>query len=147
MQRKKYKGTKRDKRRYVTDKREYYRAIYLKSDHWKQLRLKKLAKNPNCEKCNKSGRVDVHHKEYRNLYDVTIDDLQTLCREHHDEIHKETGIPRKHKRRRKFPRKWKTSFNRERGVQRCAKRLRLNPCLMMWVLWAIVRGEKHERNG
>lgn len=68
--------------------RHYYRNVYLYSDHWKELRAKKLEKNPNCEKCGRSVCVDVHHLIYRNLFDVTIDDLQSLCRKCHDEEHK-----------------------------------------------------------
>lgn len=67
--------------------RFYYRNIYLKSDHWKFLREEKLRISPCCEKCGTSLSLDVHHKEYRGLYDVKIKDLQTLCRMCHDKTH------------------------------------------------------------
>ena len=31
--------------------------------------------------------LDVHHKEYRELFDVKISDLETLCRRCHDKLH------------------------------------------------------------
>lgn len=68
---------------HVTDKRAYYREVYLSSDHWKALRSRKLSANPVCECCGTSKRLDIHHLNYRNLYDVTLDDLQTLCRRCH----------------------------------------------------------------
>ncbi len=67
--------------------RLYYRNVYLKSDHWKFLREEKLSISPYCEKCGTSLSLDVHHKEYRGLYDVKIKDLQTLCRVCHDKTH------------------------------------------------------------
>lgn len=69
------------------NQKRYYREIYLQSDHWKNLRKEKLEKNPNCEKCGKSYSLDIHHKEYKGLYDVSISDLQTLCRICHDKEH------------------------------------------------------------
>jgi len=68
-------------------KRDYYRDEYLKSDHWKQLRSKKLDLTPHCERCPSCAQLDVHHRNYRNLYDVLLSDLETLCRGCHDEEH------------------------------------------------------------
>ena len=67
--------------------RNYYRNVYLKSDHWKFLREEKLAKTSSCEKCGTKSLLDVHHKNYRELYDVKLTDLQTLCRLCHDKEH------------------------------------------------------------
>jgi len=58
------------KTNFINDKREYYRTEYLKSDHWKNLRLQKTASVPFCEKCSSTISLDVHHLNYRNLYDV-----------------------------------------------------------------------------
>jgi 5-methylcytosine-specific restriction endonuclease McrA len=77
--------------------RTFYREIYLKSDHWKFLREEKLKQNPNCEKCQSTICIDVHHLQYRGLYDVKISDLQTLCRKCHDVVHEK----KKRKRNRK----------------------------------------------
>jgi len=72
---------------HVNDKRAYYRGEYLKSAHWKQLRAAKLSRNPVCEICGTARHVDVHHLRYRSLYDVTLEDLKTLCRWHHSAEH------------------------------------------------------------
>lgn len=74
----------------VNDKRAYYREEYLKSDHWKELKVRKLVVNPTCEICNSKKFLDVHHLDYKNLYDVLLTDLQTLCRRHHAEQHGQT---------------------------------------------------------
>lgn len=80
----------------------YYRNVYLKSDHWKLLREEKLNISPCCEKCGTTLSLDVHHKEYRGLYDVKLKDLQTLCRVCHDKTHvKLQKKKKKNKRNRK----------------------------------------------
>ena len=71
----------------INDRRQYYRTVYLKSEHWNTLKRAKLKLNPNCEKCGESYLVDVHHLNYRNLYDVRISDLQSLCRGCHHKEH------------------------------------------------------------
>lgn len=68
---------------HVNDKREYYRTVYLKSNHWKELRKLKLSTNPSCEDCGSSFRLEPHHLQYKNLYDVEVSDLKTLCRKCH----------------------------------------------------------------
>lgn len=73
---------------WTTDNREWYRTVYLKSEHWKTLRGKKLELNPSCEICGKIGVMDVHHVNYRQLFDVQLTDLLTVCRKCHDGIHK-----------------------------------------------------------
>ena len=71
----------------INDKRDYYRNHYLLSDHWRKLRAQKLAKNPVCEICGYPRNLEPHHIVYKNLYDVTTDDLQTLCRRCHTSAH------------------------------------------------------------
>jgi len=71
----------------INDKREYYRNDYLKSDHWKELKKKKFLYNPCCQRCNSIHVLDVHHKRYKNLYDVSLRDLIVLCRGCHKKIH------------------------------------------------------------
>lgn len=71
------------------EQRSFYRNVYLKSDHWKSLRDEKLTINPRCEKCKISVCLDVHHINYRGLYDVRMEDLQTLCRICHNQEHEE----------------------------------------------------------
>jgi hypothetical protein len=73
---------------FVNDRRRYYRSVYLKSEHWKRLRARKLRGSPVCEICGSCDRVEPHHLRYRNLYDVTLEDLRTLCRRHHVLEHK-----------------------------------------------------------
>ena len=75
----------------VNDKRLYYREDYLKSEHWKNLRMKKIISQNRCENCNTKTSLDVHHLNYKNLFDVELTDLQVLCRachikEHHIEV-------------------------------------------------------------
>lgn len=70
--------------------KEWYRTIYLLSDHWKHLRSSALkTKGECCEDCKKTKRLDVHHLNYRNIFDVALDDLQILCRRCHEKRHNE----------------------------------------------------------
>lgn len=80
--------TERAKHPHLT-RREWYREIYLNSDHWKTLReLAFKAHGRRCERCRKSFQIDVHHLTYRNIFDVTAADLQVLCRRCHGKTHK-----------------------------------------------------------
>jgi len=80
-------GSKKKNRYYYGD-RDYYRNDYLKSEHWKDLRAKKLQLNPVCEKCGSNKRVEPHHLIYKNLHDICVEDLMTLCRICHEELHR-----------------------------------------------------------
>ena len=99
----------------VNDKRRYYRKKYLKSEHWKNLKAKKLKETPWCEKCYSQKFLDVHHIGYKNLYDVTVNDLTTLCRRCHDELHKklnrELQIKRQKEKERQLRRKKNLTIN------------------------------------
>jgi 5-methylcytosine-specific restriction endonuclease McrA len=75
------------KTRFYYNDRQEYRSVYLKSDHWKSLRSEKLSQTPYCEECESKNVLDVHHKKYKNLYDVLTEDLQTLCRRCHTKKH------------------------------------------------------------
>jgi 5-methylcytosine-specific restriction endonuclease McrA len=75
-------------RRIPQNKRDYYRNVYLRSEHWKNLRKEKKKLNPVCEVCGSKKKLDVHHINYRMLYDVLLEDLQTLCRRCHNKRHK-----------------------------------------------------------
>lgn len=76
--------------------KHHYRFKYLKSEHWSNLRIAKLASVDAC--CKNCGRRDlsndVHHLNYRKLYDVTLDDLVVLCRACHDLAHEALDINR-----------------------------------------------------
>lgn len=67
----------------------YYRDVYLASDHWKTLRVAKLAKhNSRCQICGHvSTSNDVHHVKYKKLWDVGLRDLRVVCRFCHNQIH------------------------------------------------------------
>lgn len=70
--------------------RHAYRFGYLKSEHWQNLRLNKLAReDARCFFCNKRDLSnDVHHVFYRdNIFETQEGDLRVLCREHHDRLH------------------------------------------------------------
>jgi len=68
-------------------RQKWYREVYLLSEHWKGLRRAKLAISPKCEICGRKTRLDVHHLRYKNIYDVLVEDLQTLCRRCHKKHH------------------------------------------------------------
>lgn len=70
------------------NKRLYYRNVYLQSDHWKSLRKEKLDETNYCERCKTTFSLDIHHINYKGLYDVKLKDLQVLCRICHDKEHK-----------------------------------------------------------
>ena len=63
----------------LTKRQLVYRG-YLRSHHWYNLRRAKLkAAGGICKRCEATKRLQVHHLEYRNLYDVLLCDLEVLC--------------------------------------------------------------------
>lgn len=67
-----------------------YRFNYLKSDHWKDLRLRKLVStDAKCEICAfRCLQNDVHHTIYRRpLTNAKLTDLVVLCRSCHQAVH------------------------------------------------------------
>ena len=66
--------------------RHEYRTEYLKSNEWKTLRDLIMATSPRCQICGNRAS-DVHHMVYRNIVDITINDLIPVCRKCHDLIH------------------------------------------------------------
>lgn len=86
-------------------RKEWYRTIYLLSPHWIDLREKaKLQHGESCTTCGSKRRLDVHHLNYRNIYDVSVEDLQVLCRRCHDAVHdtpkeKKPGAKKRKKKR------------------------------------------------
>ena len=80
--------------------KQYYRNVYLRSEHWQNLRQEKLDKNPRCERCGSYLSLDAHHKEYHNLYDVLIKDLETLCRLCHNKEHENKNLKKDKKLKR-----------------------------------------------
>ena len=68
-------------------KAEY--KLYLKSDHWKNLRAEKH-KNPSRRRCGICGsreHIQTHHLRYKNIYDVETSDLRRLCGRCHMAAH------------------------------------------------------------
>lgn len=60
---------------------------YLESDHWKGLRDKAMRNNPICFICENRPAAEPHHINYRNIYDVKLNDLVPVCRKCHNLIH------------------------------------------------------------
>ncbi len=66
---------------------KYYE--YLKSDEWRAKRDLVLQRdNFTCQNCKLVPADDVHHISYRTIYNEILDDLMSVCRHCHLEIHK-----------------------------------------------------------
>jgi 5-methylcytosine-specific restriction endonuclease McrA len=77
-------------RRRRRSRREWYRDVYLRSAHWRSLRIWALeAADWRCQRCGKTmsvagGSLDVHHKHYRTVGHERPSDLEVLCRPCHE---------------------------------------------------------------
>ncbi len=72
----------------LTEKQIHYRN-YLQSNHWKETRARALSRaNYKCEKCNCTEYLQVHHLNYKHLWNEQDSDLLVLCRTCHLKIHK-----------------------------------------------------------
>lgn len=60
---------------------------YLKSDHWQNLRRLKLKRKCQCGICGSNQNIQIHHLQYRNIYDVKTTDLRRLCGRCHTLVH------------------------------------------------------------
>lgn len=78
---------KKQTRFYYGD-RDFYRNVYLKSNHWFDLKNSKLKESNCCAFCLSTKKLDVHHLNYKNLYDVELNDLLVVCRACHLKLHK-----------------------------------------------------------
>lgn len=95
--------------------KEWYRLVYLRSDHWKDLRLRAMAalEKVCCQQCGATRSLDVHHLRYRSIYDVKVTDLQVLCRACHEKEHEEKPNNRKPRKPRKERKQRKPRKRRE----------------------------------
>ena len=67
---------------------------YLKSDHWAKLRNRAFARDGHkCVECGKRWELEGHHKLYRERFeDGVLEDIVTLCFEHHRAKHPEKQV-------------------------------------------------------
>lgn len=107
-------------------KKNWYWQVYLKSDHWSDLRKEALANAKfKCSKCECGGNLDVHHERYKSIYNVTQDDLSVLCRKCHNaehegkkDIRQANRKPRKPKAQ---PKKQKSGISSKKSKVQCRK--------------------------
>jgi len=64
-------------------------ALYVQSDHWRQLRAEKLQEHGYfCNRRKSDHRLQVHHMIYRERWeDALLSDLEVLCRRCHKSEH------------------------------------------------------------
>lgn len=110
---------------WTTDHRTWYREVYLKSEHWRALRGEKLRLNPFCQHCRKARATDVHHVHYRQIFNVRIRDLLSLCRPCHDQEHKINGMPKRRRPRREKFKLTKVQIEQNRGKRSGKPRYRV----------------------
>lgn len=75
---------------FLLHRRWWYRNMYLRSTHWRDIRSVKLIKSGfRCSKCGVPmwRSLDVHHLTYKNIWHEKLEDLQVLCRECHQKEH------------------------------------------------------------
>ena len=66
------------------DKKAYMK--YLNSTGWKRLREKVLKRDEHkCVGCGSDKDLEIHHKNYNGNYN-RLNNLQTLCRECHEDV-------------------------------------------------------------
>lgn len=63
---------------------------FLETPLWKYLRHKAVTRDGGkCVRCGATKNLNVHHKIYRRRWCMTqLEDLETLCRDHHQDEHK-----------------------------------------------------------
>lgn len=76
---------------------------YIRSDEWEKKREERLKKDGyKCQECGTAKNLEVHHITYERLGNEDINDLITLCKECHENIHRiDIYRKRPHKPRKK----------------------------------------------
>ena len=68
--------------------REMPYSEYLKTNHWRALRIEKLKRAKfRCELCSDNFRLQVHHKTYERRGCEWLSDLTVLCEDCHAKFH------------------------------------------------------------
>lgn len=77
---------------------------YLRSEHWKTLRLKAFKRDGfRCVRCGSSRNLHGHHKRYRKfLHGCSVGDIETLCQKCHEKHHRQEAQERKRNRKPKI---------------------------------------------
>lgn len=92
--------TQKQHRFRVTDRASYWK--YLQTRHWKQVRAWVREQRLFCQGCGLGRRMvqlQVHHINYRHLWEESLDDLKMLCRDCHRIEHfgvGETSLEQQH---------------------------------------------------
>lgn len=69
---------------------EWYRSVYLLSDHWQQTREVALKRADHaCQLCGYTGALQVHHRSYERLGAELPTDLTVLCERCHGTHHED----------------------------------------------------------
>ena len=72
----------------LLNRRDLY-VVYLKTNDWKIKRKAKMYQaRYKCEKCKSRKKLQVHHKDYKNWFDVELTDLLLLCEICHKKEHR-----------------------------------------------------------
>lgn len=91
------KEVKKNNKQYDIERNQSAERKLIHSVQWRRIRLRKLAKDPLCEKCLSLGKevkaVLVHHIDFNELNNNDSNHL-SLCNDCHENIHK-TGRWRK----------------------------------------------------
>lgn len=120
--------------------KEWYWKVYLRSEHWANLRRLAFETHGSvCHCCKADHPLDVHHLRYRSIYDVEVADLQILCRSCHEAEHAGHGKPqrvskptKKKEKKRQLNSFWMEEWKRRLGTvksrdvlaeRRCLKRV------------------------
>lgn len=75
--------------------KEQYKE-YLKTEHWKEVRIKKYKKKKrSCAICGSFEKLEVHHLTYNNIGNEKGEDLRVLCHRCHELAHKLKPVLRK----------------------------------------------------
>ena len=91
---------------------------YLKGEHWADVKARFRASKlytGTCFICGSKGRLDIHHKTYKNIGKERLTDLVALCRYCHIDCHKLIGKSKRYSL-------WKTAslMRKKQRRARCA---------------------------
>lgn len=81
---------KKGKKRARVKRERVPYAEYLQSPYWQKVRQAKLTQaGRRCQACGATGRLEVHHKTYRNRGRELqhLGDLSVYCRKCHGRVH------------------------------------------------------------
>jgi len=68
-------------------KHKIKKGAYYRTEWWRERRKEMIEDSAGCDECGSRKHLQVHHKNYNNLFKEKDSDLVVLCKSCHEDLH------------------------------------------------------------